>query len=105
MDCPKCQAVEIRTDVPAFGKANVCQKCGWLEVTGVTLESGEVAQERIQQAEEPRQIPPSSTDRRSYGCVLCGKSRDQVKKLILGVTGGICTDCVELCRELLRQRS
>lgn len=27
-------------------------------------------------------------------CVLCGKSKDQVSKLIAGIYGGICTDCI-----------
>ncbi len=34
-------------------------------------------------------------------CVLCGKPREQVKKLILGMHGGICLDCVELCNEII----
>jgi ATP-dependent Clp protease ATP-binding subunit ClpX len=35
-------------------------------------------------------------------CVLCGKSRDQVSKLILGLHGGICVDCVDLCNDVIR---
>jgi ATP-dependent Clp protease ATP-binding subunit ClpX len=35
-------------------------------------------------------------------CVLCGKTREQVKKLILGVHGGVCLDCVELCNDIIR---
>ncbi len=34
--------------------------------------------------------------------MLCGKTREQVKKLILGVHGGVCLDCVELCNDILR---
>lgn len=36
-------------------------------------------------------------------CVLCGKSRqvDMHLKLILGVHGGVCVDCVCLCLELI----
>ena len=33
---------------------------------------------------------------------LCGKTREQVKKLILGVHGGVCLDCVELCNDIIR---
>ena len=33
-------------------------------------------------------------------CVLCGK---EIKKLILGVHGGICIDCVYLCLELIQK--
>jgi ATP-dependent Clp protease ATP-binding subunit ClpX len=35
-------------------------------------------------------------------CLLCGKSREHVKKLILGQNGGICVDCVDLCNDLIR---
>ncbi len=35
-------------------------------------------------------------------CLLCGKSRDQVKKLILGLHGGICVECVDLCNDIVR---
>jgi len=35
-------------------------------------------------------------------CVLCGKARDQVSKLILGLHGGICVECVDLCNDVIR---
>jgi ATP-dependent Clp protease ATP-binding subunit ClpX len=35
-------------------------------------------------------------------CALCGKSREQVKKLLVGVYGGICVDCVELCNDIIK---
>ncbi|MCS6918675.1 MAG: ATP-dependent Clp protease ATP-binding subunit ClpX [Fimbriimonadales bacterium] len=35
-------------------------------------------------------------------CVLCGKSRDQVRKLILGMYGGVCADCVKLAGDILK---
>ena len=35
-------------------------------------------------------------------CVLCGKSREQVKKLIVGIYGGVCVECVALCNEIIR---
>src|SRR2546430_1974722 len=35
-------------------------------------------------------------------CVLCGKTREQVKKLIVGVYGGVCLDCVDLCNDIIR---
>src|SRR5690348_11634032 len=40
-------------------------------------------------------------DRIDGRCVLCGKTREQVKKLILGVHGGVCLDCVELCNDIV----
>src|SRR3954453_5086384 len=35
-------------------------------------------------------------------CVLCGKTREQVTKLILGLHGGICVECVDLCNDVIR---
>ena len=34
-------------------------------------------------------------------CSFCGKSQDQVKKLIAGPEVFICDECVELCNEIL----
>ena len=35
-------------------------------------------------------------------CSFCGKSQDQVKKLIAGPEGVyICDECVELCNQIL----
>jgi D-sedoheptulose 7-phosphate isomerase len=34
-------------------------------------------------------------------CLLCGKSREQVQRLILGAHGAVCPDCVELCGRVL----
>jgi ATP-dependent Clp protease ATP-binding subunit ClpX len=33
-------------------------------------------------------------------CVMCGKSREQVSKLVLGLHGGVCVECVELCNNV-----
>jgi ATP-dependent Clp protease ATP-binding subunit ClpX len=35
-------------------------------------------------------------------CVLCGKSKEQVPKLILGLHGGICVECVDLCNDVIK---
>ncbi len=36
-------------------------------------------------------------------CSFCGKSQDEVKKLIAGPTVYICDECVELCNEILAE--
>ncbi len=41
-------------------------------------------------------------ERNDSRCLLCGKTREQVQKLILGVHGGVCLDCVALCNEIIR---
>jgi len=34
-------------------------------------------------------------------CVLCGKTKEQVKKLIVGLHGAVCSECVDICNEIL----
>ena len=34
-------------------------------------------------------------------CSFCGKTQDQVKKLIAGPEVYICDECVDLCNEIL----
>lgn len=36
-------------------------------------------------------------------CSFCGKSQDQVRKLIAGPGVYICDECVELCNEILEE--
>ena len=36
-------------------------------------------------------------------CSFCGKQQDEVGKLIAGVSGYICGDCIELCHTLLQE--
>jgi hypothetical protein len=41
-------------------------------------------------------------DRRTYRCSFCGKSNDQVQRLIAGPRGiYICDECVDLCHEIV----
>ena len=40
-----------------------------------------------------------------YHCSFCGKSQDQVRKLIAGPGVYICDECVELCREIIEEES
>jgi len=37
----------------------------------------------------------------NYRCSFCGKSQDEVKKLIAGPTVYICDECIELCNEIM----
>jgi len=39
-------------------------------------------------------------DRRDQ-CSLCGKNKDQVRKLVVGLFGAVCTDCIDLCNGIL----
>ena len=44
-------------------------------------------------------IGSERSDRR---CALCGRSQEQVRRLIVGVYGGICLECLEVCNDTLR---
>jgi ATP-dependent Clp protease ATP-binding subunit ClpX len=50
-------------------------------------------------------VARTTETRLSDRCMLCGKSRDQVRKLILGMYGGVCADCVKLANDILRSES
>lgn len=51
-----------------------------------------------------RQKPPREAD--PDKCLLCGKSRDAVKgkKLLNGVHGGVCAECIDLAYEILHRQ-
>lgn len=42
----------------------------------------------------------AGTERRDQ-CSLCGKSKEQVRKLIVGLHGAVCSDCIDLCNDIL----
>ncbi|MCW5938476.1 MAG: ATP-dependent Clp protease ATP-binding subunit ClpX [Fimbriimonadaceae bacterium] len=41
-------------------------------------------------------------DERRDRCCLCGKGKEQVPKLIVGLHGAVCSDCVDLCNDILQ---
>jgi ATP-dependent Clp protease ATP-binding subunit ClpX len=43
------------------------------------------------------------TQERRDHCCLCGKTKDQVAKLIVGLHGAVCSECVDLCNDMLLQ--
>ena len=43
----------------------------------------------------------SSANNGNYRCSFCGKSQEEVKKLIAGPTVFICDECIELCNEIM----
>ncbi len=44
------------------------------------------------------------TERRDQ-CCLCGKTKEQVKKLIVGLHGAVCSDCIDLCNDILQNEA
>ena len=45
----------------------------------------------------------SESDGKLLYCSFCGKSQNEVKKLIAGPTAYVCDECVELCNEIIRE--
>ncbi|SHJ63443.1 ClpX C4-type zinc finger [Dethiosulfatibacter aminovorans DSM 17477] len=43
----------------------------------------------------------SKHDDKQLRCSFCGKTQDQVKRLIAGPNVYICNECVELCKEII----
>jgi len=43
------------------------------------------------------------TKKETLSCSFCGKSQDEVKKLIAGPNVFICNECIELCNEILKE--
>lgn len=41
------------------------------------------------------------TDKKVYHCSFCGHHKDKVKKLIVGDEVAICSDCIDLCNQLI----
>ena len=51
-----------------------------------------------------KEISNSSAQRRDYRCSFCGKSQDQVKRLIAGQHNiSICDQCIDLCYEIVHE--
>ncbi|HOL13536.1 MAG TPA: ATP-dependent Clp protease ATP-binding subunit ClpX [Bacillota bacterium] len=48
-------------------------------------------------------MPKYSDDRNQLKCSFCGKTQEHVKKLIAGPGVYICTDCIELCNEIIEE--
>jgi ATP-dependent Clp protease ATP-binding subunit ClpX len=45
------------------------------------------------------------TSERRDQCCLCGKTKEQVKKLIVGLHGAVCSDCIDLCNDILQNET
>ena len=44
----------------------------------------------------------TSTEKMLY-CSFCGKSQNEVKKLIAGPSVYICDECIDLCNDIIRE--
>src|SRR6056300_406452 len=44
-----------------------------------------------------------SNDKKNYLCDFCGKTRNDVAKLIVGNSASICNECIDLCGNILEE--
>ncbi|HET7767354.1 MAG TPA: ClpX C4-type zinc finger protein, partial [Chloroflexota bacterium] len=51
-------------------------------------------------------MPNQRNSRIQYRCSFCGKTQEQVRRLIAGPGGVyICDECIELCREIIEEEA
>ncbi|MEG0388606.1 MAG: ClpX C4-type zinc finger protein, partial [Niameybacter sp.] len=48
-------------------------------------------------------MPNKFDDTKQLRCSFCGKSQDQVRRLIAGPQVYICDECIELCSEIIEE--
>jgi len=49
-------------------------------------------------------MPDKKSSSHKYQCSFCGKSQEQVHRLIAGPDGVyICNECIDLCREIIEE--
>src|SRR5437879_12177992 len=58
---------------------------------------------RRRPAEEPGKRPEVEEPSKTYTCSFCGKSQDEVRKLIAGPTVYICDECIDLCNDIIAE--
>jgi hypothetical protein len=47
----------------------------------------------------------SNDSKNTLYCSLCGKSEQEVRKLIAGPTVFICDECIELCKDIIQEEN
>jgi len=58
---------------------------------------------RRPRAEKPGERPRAEESGKTYTCSFCGKSQDEVRKLIAGPTVYICDECIDLCNDIIAE--
>ncbi len=82
----------------------VCDDCNALCRDIMTADDDAVHRsEAIREEGEKRAAAKPAADYRppAESCGMCGKTKEQVKRLITGLSTAVCDDCVELCTDIL----
>lgn len=59
---------------------------------------------KVQQAEEAAEKAQHNDAPKTLCCSFCGKDESEVPFLIIGKTGNICTDCLDVCRSFIERQ-
>jgi hypothetical protein len=74
------------------------------EIARELLQIGTALEETLKRAigdDWDAQVPKFDDDTKHAACSFCGKSRDDVRKLVAGPSVHICDECIELCKSIL----
>ena len=74
------------------------------EIARELLQIGTVLEETLKRAigdDWDAQVPKFEDDAKHAACSFCGKSQNEVRKLVAGPSVHICDECIELCKNIL----
>ena len=74
------------------------------EIARELLQIGTVLEETLKRAigdDWDAQVPKFDEDAKHAACSFCGKSQNEVRKLVAGPSVHICDECIELCKNIL----
>ena len=85
-------------EVAAAALANRCSHCRWIEVNTASFLCEDSVRRQQDVDEDYRGRLEFAKDHN--WCLLCGKSRGEVNRLITGARGSICSDCIAIAQEM-----
>ena len=74
------------------------------EIARELLQIGTALEETLKRAigdDWDAQVPKFDDDAKHAACSFCGKSQNEVRKLVAGPSVHICDECIELCKNIL----
>ena len=74
------------------------------EIARELLQIGTALEETLKRAigdDWDSQVPKFDDDAKPAACSFCGKSQNEVRKLVAGPSVHICDECIELCKNIL----
>jgi len=96
--CPLC-GVDMRDPQPV----QVCRNCHDVLASGAGVQVRSTGEFRLSEIMEAAAQPPvpAGPDAAAVECTWCGRSQDEVRKLLSQGSAHICDECVSLCADIL----